>query len=123
MAGDEAQEQLNAYYDFCRDEVLRSSRRQCRMGQIGADGPLVELPPDLVESQTVALTHGETDGLGFYAEISLMEDAFASRTWCAVAGGGSRCCRTCTMTAWRRWCCSAWPTDTQTRRVWCSGGC
>jgi hypothetical protein len=41
--------------------------------------PLVELPPDLVDSETVALIHDDTGGLGFYAEYEygLAEEAFA----------------------------------------------
>ena len=77
VPGDQAQERLNAYYAFCRDDVLRSAPRNASRGRAAvADGPLVELPPDLVESETVALIYDETDGLGFYAEFGLVEEAF-----------------------------------------------
>src|SRR6266511_996878 len=76
VPGDQAQERLNKFHKFCRDEVLRTSRGAARRGG-GAAAPVVELPPDLVESETVALIYDEEDGLGFYAEFGLVEAAFA----------------------------------------------
>jgi hypothetical protein len=38
----------------------------------------VELPLDVVESDTVALIYDEIDGMGFYAEFGLVEQAFAN---------------------------------------------
>ena len=38
----------------------------------------MELPLDLIESETVALIYDEEDGLGFYAELGLVEEAFAN---------------------------------------------
>jgi len=77
VPGEQAQERLNAYHAFCREELLRSAPHTASRGHPGADGPLVELPPDLVDSETVALIHDDTDGLGFYAEYGLAEEAFA----------------------------------------------
>ncbi|MEU4564327.1 hypothetical protein AB0F72_38595 [Actinoplanes sp. NPDC023936] len=36
------------------------------------------LPPDLTDAETVAIIYDETDGLGFYAEFGLVEEAFAN---------------------------------------------
>jgi hypothetical protein len=38
----------------------------------------MSLPLDLTEAETVALIYDETDGLGFYAEFGLVEEAFAN---------------------------------------------
>lgn len=79
ISGDQAEERLNAFYAFCREEVLRTlpqSRRSRRRGD--ADAPLVELPADLLDAETVALIHDETDGLGFYADFGLVDEAFAN---------------------------------------------
>lgn len=79
IPGDQAQERLNAFYAFCREEALRTlpqPRRSRRRGD--ADAPLVELPADLLDAETVALIHDETDGLGFYAEFGLVDEAFAN---------------------------------------------
>ena len=37
----------------------------------------MELPPEVVESETVAFVYDEDDGLNFYAEFGLVEEAFA----------------------------------------------
>jgi hypothetical protein len=76
VPGDQAQERLNAYYAFCREEVLRSAPGAASRAPAQSAGPLVELPEDLVEAETVAFIHDETDGLGFYAEFGLVADAF-----------------------------------------------
>jgi hypothetical protein len=76
VPGDQAQERLNKFYEFCRDEVLRTIPGAARRGG-GAAAPLLELPAELVASETVALIHDEEDGLGFYAEFGLVEAAFA----------------------------------------------
>jgi hypothetical protein len=77
VPGNQVQQRLDAYHAFCREELLRSMPRAVKRRRTGADGPLVELSADLVESETVALIHDETDGLGFYAEFGLVEEAFA----------------------------------------------
>jgi hypothetical protein len=76
VPGGQAQERLNAFHEFSRDEVLRATPGAARRGG-GAAVPVVELPPDLVASETVALIYDEQDGLGFYAEFGLVEAAFA----------------------------------------------
>jgi hypothetical protein len=72
VPGEQAQDRLNAYYGFCREEILGPE----------PDGPpsgvLVELPPDMIDADTVALIYDETDGLGFYAEFGVVEEAFAN---------------------------------------------
>lgn len=76
VTGDQAEEQLNAYYAFCREEILGSAPKGPSRGRRAGDGPLVELPLDMVESETVGLIYDETDGLGFYAEFGLALEAF-----------------------------------------------
>jgi hypothetical protein len=76
VPGDQAQERLHAFHEFCRDEVLRTTPGAARRGG-GAAAPVVELPLDLVASETVALIYDEEAGLGFYAEFGLVEAAFA----------------------------------------------
>jgi hypothetical protein len=67
VPGDQAQQRLNEFHEFCHDKVLRTT----------PGATVVELPPDLVESETVALIYDEGDGLGFYAEFGLVEAVFA----------------------------------------------
>lgn len=77
LSGDEVQERLNAYHEFCRDETVRSGRSARSRTPARVNGPVVELPADMVESETVALIHDEVDGFGFYAEFGLVAEAFA----------------------------------------------
>jgi hypothetical protein len=76
VPGDQAQQRLNEFHEFCRDEVLRTTPGAERRGG-GAAAPVVELPADLAESETVALIYDEDDGLGFYAGFGLVEAVFA----------------------------------------------
>jgi hypothetical protein len=71
VPGEQAQERLNAYYRFCREEILGPEPDGLPRGAS------VELPPDLIDADTVALIYDEKDGLGFYAEFGLVEEAFA----------------------------------------------
>jgi hypothetical protein len=77
VPGDQAQERLKRFHEFCRDEVLRTTPGAARRSG-GVAAPIVELPLDLIESETVALIYDEEDGLGFYAEFGLVEEAFAN---------------------------------------------
>src|SRR4051812_49174269 len=64
LPGEQAQERLDTYYRFCRDALLGPDA--------AGDAPpavSMRLPPDLTDSDTVALIYDETDGLGFYAEF------------------------------------------------------
>ena len=72
VPGEQVQTKLDDYYTFCRGAVL---------GQEPADVPPVvsmSLPSDLTDADTVALIYDETDGLGFYAEFGLVEEAFTN---------------------------------------------
>ncbi|MDP9797468.1 hypothetical protein J2S43_005980 [Catenuloplanes nepalensis] len=73
VPGEQAQARLNAFYAFSREELL---------GGPEPDGPpagvVVTLPEEMVESETVALIYDETDGIGFYTEFGLVEQAFAN---------------------------------------------
>jgi hypothetical protein len=72
VPGDQAQERLDGYYTYCRDTVL---------GPDPKDVPpavSMSLPPEVTDAETVALIYDETDGLGFYAEFGLVEEAFAN---------------------------------------------
>ena len=73
VPGDQAQDRMNGYYRFCREEILGRPEPEGL-----PPGVAVTLPPDLVESETVALIYDETDGMGYYAEFGLVEHAFAN---------------------------------------------
>ena len=72
LPGEQTQERLDGYYTYCRDAVL---------GPDPKDVPpavSMSLPPDVTDAETVALIYDKTDGLGFYAEFGLVEEAFAN---------------------------------------------
>ncbi|MFD1366803.1 hypothetical protein [Actinoplanes sichuanensis] len=72
VSGEQTQDRLDGYYTYCRDAVL---------GPDPKDVPPVvsmSLPPDLTDAETVALIYDERDGLGFYPEFGLVEEAFAN---------------------------------------------
>ncbi|SBT41016.1 hypothetical protein [Micromonospora narathiwatensis] len=72
VAGDQVADRMADYHAFCRAEVPGTP------SSISAvDGPVLELPPDVVDAETVAMIYDEVDGLGFYAEFGLVEAAFA----------------------------------------------
>ncbi len=76
VPGDQAQSRLDEFSAFSREEAVRTVPEAARRPS-GSHTPLMELPPDLVQSETVALIYDEEDGLGFYAEFGLVEEAFA----------------------------------------------
>jgi hypothetical protein len=76
VPGDQAQQRIDEFTAFSREEVLRTASEAARRAS-GSHTPSMELPPDLVESETVALIYDEEDGLGFFAEFGLVEQAFA----------------------------------------------
>jgi hypothetical protein len=72
VPGEQVQKRLDDYYTFCRGAVL---------GPDPEDVPpavSMSLPSDLTDAETVALIYDETDGLGFYAEFGLVEEAFTN---------------------------------------------
>jgi hypothetical protein len=73
VPGDQAQDRLSAFYGFCREEILGRPEPEGL-----PPGVAVELPLDIVDAETVALIYDETDGIGFYAEFGLVEQAFAN---------------------------------------------
>lgn len=72
VPGEQAQERLDGYYAYCRDTVLGPDPTEVPPAKS------MSLPLDLTEAETVALIYDETDGLGFYAEFGLVEEAFAN---------------------------------------------
>ena len=73
VSGEQAQDRLDDFYTFCREEILGRPEPDGLPAEVA-----VELPLDLVESETVALLYDETDGIGFYAEFGLVEQAFTN---------------------------------------------
>lgn len=72
VPGEQVQKRLDDYYTFCHGAVL---------GREPADVPpavSMSLPLDLTDAETVGLIYDETDGLGFYAEFGLVEEAFTN---------------------------------------------
>ncbi|NMO56717.1 hypothetical protein HH310_36785 [Actinoplanes sp. TBRC 11911] len=68
IAGENVQDRMDDFVAFCRAEIL---------GRPEPDGPgAPAIPLDILESETVGLIYDETDGLGFYAEFGLVEQAF-----------------------------------------------
>lgn len=74
MPGDKAQDTLNGFWEFRHAEVMRNLARSKRHTSAA---PVMELPVELVESETVAFIYDEVDGLGFYAEYGSVEAVFA----------------------------------------------
>lgn len=71
VPGEQAQDRVNAFYAFCREEILGGPEPDGVPAEVA-----VELPSGMVESETVALIYDETDGIGFYADFGLVEQAF-----------------------------------------------
>ncbi len=74
VTGDQIVDRMADYHAFCRAEVSATSPASERAVQ---KTPMFELPPDVVDAETVAMIYDEVDGLGFYAEFALVEAAFA----------------------------------------------
>ncbi|RZT77826.1 hypothetical protein EV382_0991 [Micromonospora violae] len=72
VTGDQVADRMTGFYAFCRAEVSGTSS-----STVAADDAVFELPPDVVDAETVAMIYDEVDGLGFYAEFGLVEAAFA----------------------------------------------
>jgi hypothetical protein len=73
VPGDQVVDRMTDYYAFCRVEASVTSG-----SAVAGEEPLVfELPPDVVDAESVALIYDEAEGLGFYAEFGLVEAAFA----------------------------------------------
>jgi len=75
VPGDQAQ-RLDEFHAFRLAEILREHPGAARRPS-GPPAPAVELPPEMVESETVAFIYDEDDGLDFLAEFGLVEAAFA----------------------------------------------
>jgi hypothetical protein len=106
LPGDEVQDRLDACHAFCREELPRWKRRH------GGDGRLIELPDDLVESDTVALVYDETDGLGFSANFRAGRAGLrrpGPATAAPLAGTGAVLP---VRRQHRTLCCAGWPTAT-----------
>jgi hypothetical protein len=72
VPGDQVPKKLDDYYTFCRGAVL---------GPEPADVPpavSMSWPSDLFDADTVALIYDKTDGLGFYADFGLVDEAFTN---------------------------------------------
>ena len=76
VPGDRAQRRLDEFCAFRHAEILRENPEAARRAS-GTPAPVIELPPELVESETVAFIYDEDDGLDFLAEFGLVEEAFA----------------------------------------------
>ncbi|WP_405433763.1 hypothetical protein [Micromonospora sp. NBC_00617] len=75
VSGDQVADRMVDYHAFCRAEVSATSPASERVVQQKA--PVFELPPDVVDAETVAMIYDEIDGLGFYGEFGLVEAVFA----------------------------------------------
>jgi hypothetical protein len=76
VPGNQAQRRLDEYNAFSREEILREQPGAVRRAS-STPAPVMELPPEWVESETVAFIYDEDDGLEFLAEFGLVEEAFA----------------------------------------------
>jgi hypothetical protein len=71
VPGDEAQATVDSFFQFCRDDVLSEGDETPSSNAV-----TMALPPELVESATVALIFDAVDGLGYYAELGTVSEAF-----------------------------------------------
>jgi hypothetical protein len=76
VPGDEAQQRIDAFYAFCREQILRE-KPEARPRASETPVPTMALPPEVVEAETVAFIYDEDDGLEIVVEFGLVEEAFA----------------------------------------------
>lgn len=76
VPGDQAQQRLDEFSAFSREEIMRQNAEAARQAS-GIPVARMELSAELVESGTIAFLFDEEDGLGFYTEFGLLEEAFA----------------------------------------------
>jgi len=72
LRGQELEDRLRAFRKFCHEEITAQLE-----GPV--PGPVVEvgIGPELAAAESVAAIYDEKDGLGYYAEFGLVEQAFA----------------------------------------------
>jgi hypothetical protein len=76
VPGEQAQQRLDEFYAFRQEEFLREHPEAARRAS-ETPAPGIELPPELVDAETVAFIYDEDDGLDFLAEFGLVAEAFA----------------------------------------------
>jgi hypothetical protein len=76
VPGEQAQRRLDEFYAFRQEEILREHPEAVRRSG-GTRAAKIELPPELVDAETVAFVYDEDDGLDFLAEFGLVAEAFA----------------------------------------------
>jgi hypothetical protein len=83
LPGDQVAARLAEFQRFSRREVLDSLPAQRRKQQ-STPPPAVrlDLNPDLLDAQTVAVIYDEVEGMNLYAEFGLVEAVFADPALC-----------------------------------------
>ena len=76
VPGEQAQRRLDEFYAFRLQEILHEHPEVAHRAK-GTPAPVIELPPELVDAETVASVYDEDGGLDFLAEYGLVADAFA----------------------------------------------
>ena len=71
LPGEEIEDRLRAFRTFCHEEVTAGWK-----GPVPDQIAEVEVTPELAEAESVALIYDEEDGLGYYADFGLVEQAF-----------------------------------------------
>ena len=75
MRGDELDDRLRAFRLFCHEEITAD-----RPGPIPDPVLHPGVDPELADAETVAVIYDDEEGLGFYVEFGLVEEAFADPT-------------------------------------------